>query len=189
MLYKGNFCAECGEKIETEDFRLTNRFLCEKCASARGTSHLFAPLVLLVSMLGGGFFLGSIGQNPKTPVALISNQANIATQNSNAPQVSKQENQTQSNKTTTEKTAPTPNFPTQKPAQNPPIVQNQPTEVAKKSPNPLPQIVETNEATYYCGAKTLKGTPCMRKVKGGGRCWQHPGKPAMYPPERLLIQP
>ncbi|ASZ12413.1 hypothetical protein CK934_16325 [Chitinophaga sp. MD30] len=25
----------------------------------------------------------------------------------------------------------------------------------------------------YCGALTKKGTPCRRKVRGGGRCWQH----------------
>lgn len=25
----------------------------------------------------------------------------------------------------------------------------------------------------YCGALTKKGTPCRRKVNGGGRCWQH----------------
>lgn len=24
-----------------------------------------------------------------------------------------------------------------------------------------------------CGARTQKGTPCKRRVKGGGRCWQH----------------
>ncbi len=24
-----------------------------------------------------------------------------------------------------------------------------------------------------CGAPTQKGTPCQRKVSGGGRCWQH----------------
>jgi hypothetical protein len=24
-----------------------------------------------------------------------------------------------------------------------------------------------------CGARTLSGRPCKRKVRGGGRCWQH----------------
>jgi len=43
------------------------------------------------------------------------------------------------------------------------------------------------EAVYYCGAQTKKGTPCSRRVKGGGRCWQHAGQPAMLPPEKLLI--
>ena len=36
-----------------------------------------------------------------------------------------------------------------------------------------------NEKIYFCGAMTKKGTPCSRKVKGGGRCWQHKGQEAM----------
>ncbi|MEO6588559.1 MAG: hypothetical protein ABIP06_04450 [Pyrinomonadaceae bacterium] len=43
------------------------------------------------------------------------------------------------------------------------------------------------EKVYYCGAATKKGTPCSRKVKGGGRCWQHTGQEAILPPEKLLI--
>ena len=27
-----------------------------------------------------------------------------------------------------------------------------------------------------CGARTKSGRPCQRKVKGGGRCWQHRDK-------------
>ena len=42
---------------------------------------------------------------------------------------------------------------------------------------------------YYCGAATKKGTPCTRKVKGGGRCWQHKGMEAMVPESELEIMP
>lgn len=41
---------------------------------------------------------------------------------------------------------------------------------------------------YFCGAKTRKGRPCSRKVKGGGRCWQHQGLKSMLPPKKLLIK-
>lgn len=34
------------------------------------------------------------------------------------------------------------------------------------TPNPKP-------TTGTCGARTKDGTPCKRKVAGGGRCWQH----------------
>lgn len=34
------------------------------------------------------------------------------------------------------------------------------------NPNPKP-------TTGTCGARTKDGTPCKRKVAGGGRCWQH----------------
>ncbi|HVE56628.1 MAG TPA: hypothetical protein VNB22_07350 [Pyrinomonadaceae bacterium] len=46
--------------------------------------------------------------------------------------------------------------------------------------------VSSAEAVYFCGAPTRKGTPCSRRVKGGGRCWQHQGQSAMLPPEKLL---
>ena len=41
---------------------------------------------------------------------------------------------------------------------------------------------------YSCGARTKKGTPCSRRVHGPGRCWQHKGKPAMLPVEKLQIK-
>ena len=41
---------------------------------------------------------------------------------------------------------------------------------------------------YFCGAKTKKGRPCSRKVKGGRRCWQHQGLKSMIPPKKLLIE-
>ncbi len=43
-----------------------------------------------------------------------------------------------------------------------------------------------SETTYFCGAQTKKGTPCSRRVKSGGRCWQHVGQPAILPPEKLI---
>jgi hypothetical protein len=34
----------------------------------------------------------------------------------------------------------------------------------------------STEPVYYCGAMTKKGTPCTRRVKVPGRCWQHAGQ-------------
>ena len=47
---------------------------------------------------------------------------------------------------------------------------------------------ETEEVVYICGARTKKGTPCQRRVRGPGRCWQHRGKPAVLPPAKLVVQ-
>jgi hypothetical protein len=47
---------------------------------------------------------------------------------------------------------------------------------------------EPEEVVYICGARTKKGTPCQRRVRGPGRCWQHRGKPAMLPPSKLVVQ-
>jgi hypothetical protein len=46
---------------------------------------------------------------------------------------------------------------------------------------------ELEEVIYICGARTKKGTPCQRRVRGPGRCWQHKGKPAMLPPSKLIV--
>jgi hypothetical protein len=47
-----------------------------------------------------------------------------------------------------------------------------------------------DETVYLCGARTKKGTPCKRRVHvAGERCYQHKGKPAMVPPEKLIVKP
>jgi hypothetical protein len=43
------------------------------------------------------------------------------------------------------------------------------------------------EVVSICGARTKKGTPCSRRVRGEGRCWQHRGRPAMLPPQKLIV--
>jgi hypothetical protein len=43
-----------------------------------------------------------------------------------------------------------------------------------------------DESVYFCGAQTKKGTACSRRMKGGGRCWQHLGQPAMVSQEKLI---
>jgi len=46
---------------------------------------------------------------------------------------------------------------------------------------------DPNEIISICGARTKKGTPCSRRVRGTGRCWQHKGMPAILPPEKLSV--
>jgi hypothetical protein len=46
-----------------------------------------------------------------------------------------------------------------------------------------------DELVYLCGARTQKGTPCHRRVHfAGERCYQHKGKPAILPPEKLIVK-
>ncbi|MFS8084558.1 MAG: hypothetical protein ACMG6H_02935, partial [Acidobacteriota bacterium] len=46
-----------------------------------------------------------------------------------------------------------------------------------------------DEAVYLCGARTKKGTPCRRRVHfAGERCYQHKGKPAIVPLEKLVVK-
>lgn len=46
---------------------------------------------------------------------------------------------------------------------------------------------DPDETVAICGARTKKGTPCQRRVRGLGRCWQHRGKPAILPPQKLIV--
>ncbi|HEV7844148.1 MAG TPA: hypothetical protein VGO69_10670 [Pyrinomonadaceae bacterium] len=49
-------------------------------------------------------------------------------------------------------------------------------------------LVDANETVSICGALTKKGTPCQRRVRGTGRCWQHKGQPAMLPLEQRVYR-
>lgn len=53
---------------------------------------------------------------------------------------------------------------------------------------PTERPTDANEVVSICGARTKKGTPCSRRVRGTGRCWQHKGMPAMLPPEKLVVE-
>ena len=44
------------------------------------------------------------------------------------------------------------------------------------------------EQGYICGARTKKGTPCSRRVRGPVRCWQHKGAAAMLPNDKLIVK-
>lgn len=46
-----------------------------------------------------------------------------------------------------------------------------------------------DDAIYICGARTKKGMPCRRRVHfAGERCYQHKGRPAMVPLEKLVAK-
>ena len=87
---------------------------------------------------------------------------------------------------------------------SPPLVVERSTQaVAPLAPAPAPgtrqpaygpdgtaneRPTEPEEVVYICGARTKKGTPCQRRVRGPGRCWQHRGKPAMLPASKLIVR-
>ncbi|HEX8422438.1 MAG TPA: hypothetical protein VF634_03460, partial [Pyrinomonadaceae bacterium] len=47
---------------------------------------------------------------------------------------------------------------------------------------------EAAEIVSVCGARTKRGTPCSRRVRGTGRCWQHRGRSAMLPAAKLIVR-
>jgi hypothetical protein len=67
----------------------------------------------------------------------------------------------------------------------PPLVIQRPSAVESSTTT---QPAATVEETYICGARTKKGTPCSRRVRGPVRCWQHKGAKAMLPVEKLVVK-
>ncbi len=157
IFYKPNFCCNCGEKIERAEWKLwTSRRFCDICAVEKKQYDLgrraAATAAVFVGIIGlFGIFNGKADSSGgRTEVAAF-RKANLAT----ASAVKKE-----------------PKLP-EKPNAEPQ------TQAAKANvPNPIatPQI-KTVQPEYICGAMTKKGTPCSRKVKTKGRCWQHAGQP------------
>lgn len=172
MLFRPNFCANCGEKIERVDWGLlTSRRFCPVCESEFKGHDLIPRVIVVAGVLAGVLGLGAYlksGSTPMTPLALRQ-PVKAATQE-----------------------------PTQVPAANTVQAQKPPetTPPASNAANQMPSAatlaavkpqVESSEPMYYCGAETKKGTPCSRRVKGNIRCYQHKGMPAMLPPDKLRI--
>jgi hypothetical protein len=172
FLYKPNFCAECGEKIERENWHFWNsRRFCDDCEPVYRMTRI-VPLALFGAViLFAGIFLGNSGQRyVQTPLK-----------------------ETQSSLVEKKSPPPKPQALAAKPAanaENSNVLVNPTPEPAPAESNtinaaPKP-VIQSNthveprpEVVYTCGARTQKGTPCSRRVKEPGRCWQHMGKPSM----------
>ena len=172
MLYKPKYCCHCGEQIERiEWFPWTSRRFCETCET-ENKIYDWLPRGLIIfgialSVFGLGTYLSS--GKWEAPVAVKQNRETSRSSDNPANQ------RTVSQVTTNVQPLLQPSVNNQaKPVLQPP--KDEPIQ-AENAPK---------EIAYFCGAQTKKGTPCTRRVKGGGRCWQHAGQPAMLPPEKLI---
>lgn len=174
MRYQPNFCNNCGEKIERPVPSVTDstRF-CDVCKHdfipLRAVPFVFAALMAVFGVFGLGFYLRSGEKKPNVspaqfaanPPGAVKNPANrVLSVNSNSK---------------VSPAAEAANVQTNAP----------PIPAVKPASRPLVQV-STEEAVYFCGAATKKGTPCSRRVRGGGRCWQHKGQTALLGNEKLL---
>ena len=182
MPYKPKFCCQCGDKIERVDWKWNSsgRF-CDLCETEFKMHDWLPRIAVVCSILLGIFGMGTYWQThgnsvKNSPKQLSETSLNINRSPANqtvAPPISTNQNvqslvQTPGNASTAETKSLT---------------------VSSNNGVKQPEIASGAAAVkiYYCGAQTKKGSPCTHKVKGGGRCWQHPGQPAMLPPEKLLV--
>jgi hypothetical protein len=178
MRYKPNFCCHCGEKIERPNPSFTDsKMFCDVCKHDFVPTRIFpilaGGLLAIIGVFGIGSYWRGAGKpvqistvqamgNPSGPDKIVANSPSPQSSNSNAAPISPPSNVRASAPAARTKT------------DNP---------VAGKNDSWRASAIE---AVYFCGAATKKGTPCSRRVRGGGRCWQHKGLAAMLPDEKLL---
>ena len=162
-MYKPNFCVECGARIERKRWRLwTSRRFCPDCEKRFQKSRLVLPLMICATLVSIGFVVGR-ARRPAPPPVIIERSQLSALAPSQAASQPAGANAERIN-------APQPAEP-----------RYGPSGTANERPT------DPNEIVSICGARTKKGTPCSRRVRGTGRCWQHRGKPAMLPPAKLIV--
>ena len=183
MSYKPKFCCQCGEKIERIDWKPWNsRRFCELCETEFGIHDWAVRLIVLGGLLFGIIGFGSYWQKSDKPLTVARNHINTASANLNNSTV-KQNAVTDANSNRSERNSQ--NFQAVNSTQQTKQINVSPQNLITKKNTEV--LVETSEAVYYCGAQTKKGTPCSRRVKGGGRCWQHVGQAAMLPQQKLIV--
>jgi hypothetical protein len=174
MPYKPKFCCQCGEKIEQVDRKwLASRRFCELCATDYGVYDKIPLFLVVVSVLFGLFGVGSYFRTAEKTLNVAPNQFVSVAQNANKVETNRANRTPQVSSNTSV----------------PPSVQAKTENVPAKQNLKTEQIqTPAQEAVYFCGAPTKKGTPCSRRVKNGGRCWQHEGQQAMLPQEKLIVR-
>jgi hypothetical protein len=163
-MYKPNFCAECGERITRARWHFwTSRRFCVACARRLRKSQILPTVLAGTSLFGIGLIAGRSARNAPAPLIIERGATSAQIPATQKDAVVQSNEQGKANGT-------------QQPASS-----FGPDGTATERPT------DPNEIVSICGARTKKGTPCSRRVRGTGRCWQHRGMPAMLPPDKLVV--
>lgn len=185
MLHRPNFCCSCGEKVDRIEWHVwSSRRYCELCQTEHQMDEwlprMLAVFFLLFGLFGIGTSLRGRGDNfdlISSPVALAEQRAG---RRAGAAGSTEREGASEGEVPVIERTIPSREL-SDAPAPEPRTSHS--LGIVRR----VPTAATEAERYYYCGAGTKKGTPCSRKVKGGGRCWQHEGKDAIVPEGELEI--
>ena len=182
MPYKPKHCCQCGEKIDRINWKpWTSRRFCELCETDYVVYDWLTRALFIFGLLLGLFGIGSIFQKPEKQLSYSPNQFANSAPNKNVEISNQKTNLQVLNKAGVQTSVQTNNSNSQLNPQIAPLV----ADLKKEPSNNLTK--SRLESTYYCGAQTKKGTLCSRRVKGGGRCWQHVGQAAMLPQAKLIV--
>ena len=185
MLYKPNFCCQCGEKIDRIEWKIfTSRRFCEYCEAQYSFQDRLPKIFAVIALAFGFLGVGSYLKNDSKTLNVT--KASKAAEQRPLASIDKKENGQGQTGPDLKK----PDLAQEKPATGDKTASNEVTSVngitdkkvfAESSPK------EAQEQLFTCGAQTKKGTPCSRIVKVNERCWQHKGQPAMLPKEKLVV--
>ena len=180
MFYKPKYCCHCSEKIERENWnwRASRRF-CQLCEteffSQEWSPRIIVAFGLIIGIVGiGGYF-----QKSEKPLKITAG---------NLSKVSPPLKKESSNQSVEANSTVQPLAQSSANSIEQPRKQTLVSSVTAKTAQPDAAENQLNlaETVYFCGAATKKSTACSRRVKGGGRCWQHVGQPPILPPEKLI---
>jgi Family of unknown function (DUF5763) len=159
MLFKPKYCCNCSEKIERAEWRLwTSRRFCQLCETEFKPYDLLPRAVVVAGLVFVLFGLGSYfrSQNMNAASARISASSIRSTQKLKPAQnrsVSTEDSNSRPSASGSETNSDEP--------------------IKQINEQPKQEKASSDETVYYCGALTKKGTPCTRRVKKKGFCWQH----------------
>ena len=164
-MYRPNFCAECGGRVARARWRIwTSRRFCAACDRRFRRGRVLKPLIAGLALVGAGY-VGGRALRPTAPPPLV-------IERSGAPNST-----VLSSGISTARTNAAVNSDTPAAA----VAYGADGTAAERPTDP-------GELVSICGARTKKGAPCSRRVRGTGRCWQHRGRAAMLPAARLLVR-
>jgi len=161
-MFRPKYCCNCGEKIERVEWRLwTSRRFCGLCSTEY--KHLD---ILPIAAVCAGAFLSILGltlffgvSNQQTNKARTEKPVNITKQLKPAPLYSQSGANTYVHNTGS--------------AVDNLITNGSGNSAVQNPEQPVPNATTSEDEVFYCGALTKKGTPCSRRVKKKGFCWQH----------------
>lgn len=179
MFYKPKHCCQCAQKIEAADLKWSSsRRFCELCATEYGIHDWLRRAFFVIAAVIGLLGIGTYLQKPEKPLSVAPHQfASVAPAQKGETANPKTVAQVQTDGSVQQTAQPSVAAAQTKPQTATINLKTRPLDAAP---------IEAAEKVYFCGAATKKGTLCSRRVKGGGRCWQHEGQPAMAAQEKLL---
>lgn len=171
-MYRPNFCAECGEAITRLRWRVwTSRRFCAGCEKRFRRGRVLWPVAACGALVGLGFVGGRAMRHAPPPLVIERGATN-------SPALLSQTPATTGKRTPASVNAASVNAANSNSAA--------PAYGADGTDGERP--TEAGEIVSICGARTKRGTPCSRRVRGTGRCWQHRGRAAMLPAAKLLVR-